>query len=109
MTPTESRKDDQGKARWSLLPWASVAEVVGVLDFGAAKYAPHAWQGVPDAQGRYFDALVRHLTAWQQGERYDRESGKLHLAHVACNALFLIWFDLRTEQKEIQQATEDGL
>jgi hypothetical protein len=89
-----SRKDDQGKPRWSLLPLQSVAEVVGVLEYGAGKYAPNAWQGVPDARTRYFDALLRHLMAWRGGERVDSESGKLHLAHVACNALFLVWFDL---------------
>ena len=88
-----SRKDDRGKARWSLLPLQSVAAVVGVLEYGATKYAPHAWMGVPDARTRYFDALVRHLMAWRSGEKVDPESGHTHLAHVACNALFLVWFE----------------
>lgn len=90
-----ARKDDQGKAPFHLLPWAAVTEIVQVLRFGAAKYAPNQWQLVPEAKDRYFAAAMRHLVAHQGGELRDPESGHLHLAHAGCCVLFLIWFALR--------------
>ena len=83
-------KHDHGKRRWGLMPWAAAGAVVDVLGFGAKKYAPDNWRKVPDARGRYFDAALRHLIAWQQGERLDPESGLSHLAHAACCVLFLL-------------------
>jgi hypothetical protein len=68
--------------------------VGAVLEYGARKYAPDGWKGVPDARARYADALLRHFSAWLDGERADPESGLPHAAHVATNALFLLWFEL---------------
>lgn len=86
-------KHDAGKPRFTLLPLAAVAAIVDVLEFGARKYAVGAWQRVPNAKRRYTDALWRHFVAWQLGETHDRESEQHHLAHVACNALFLLWLE----------------
>ena len=86
-------KHDTGKPRWSLLPLGSIAQIVQVLDFGAAKYKPDNWQHVPDARRRYYDAMQRHIEAWWTGERCDRETGLHHLAHAGCCILFLLWLD----------------
>jgi len=87
-------KFDADKPRWGLLPWRQVQDVVKVLTLGAKKY-PSAdnWQKVPDAENRYFDALMRHVYAWVKGEKMDPESGLPHLAHAVCNVLFIMWFD----------------
>lgn len=93
--PTDpGRKDDAGKPRWSLLPWAALGDVVGVLEYGARKYEVDGWRRVPDA-ARYRDALLRHLVAQLEGETHDRESGLSHAAHAAANALFLLEFEGR--------------
>ena len=86
----EARKDDAGKPRFSLLPLPALRRVIDVLEYGARKYEPHAWQRVPDANVRYFDAAMRHLLAWKDGEQHDSESGLQHLAHAACCVLFLL-------------------
>jgi hypothetical protein len=86
-------KHDQGKRRYSLLPWRAVEAVVDVLEYGAVKYAPEGWRQVKDADRRYFDAALRHLLAWRGGERDDAESALPHLAHAACCVLFLLAFD----------------
>lgn len=86
-------KHDQDKPDWSLLPLSLLAPVVRVLTFGAKKYARDNWKYVEDAENRYFAAAMRHLTAWQQGERLDAESGESHLAHALCCLIFLSWFD----------------
>lgn len=53
------------------------------------------WQGVESE--RYFAALMRHLVAREKGEKYDKESGKLHSAHAAWNCIALLWNDLKEE------------
>jgi hypothetical protein len=89
------RKFDNGKLQWDLLPWDSVEQIVDILTYGAEKYSAESWKLVDDASNRYFAALLRHLIAYKQGEDVDQESGKLHLAHVATNALFLLWFNMQ--------------
>lgn len=93
MSRGDEFKKDHGKPMWDLLPMSSVRSIVGVLTFGAAKYAPEQWQQVPDARRRYFSAMMRHLDAWWGGEKTDTESGLPHLAHAGCCLLFLLWFD----------------
>ena len=85
---------DRGKLRWECLPWPAVEQVVGVLTFGANKYSAWSWPSTPDARRRYFASAIRHAVAWVKGERLDPESGLPHLAHLACNALFLLSFEL---------------
>jgi predicted RNA-binding Zn-ribbon protein involved in translation (DUF1610 family) len=83
-------KYDGDKVRWSLLPWRAMRQVLDVLEHGARKYAPDNWRKVPNAKQRYFDAAMRHLTDWWEGETLDQESGKNHLAHAICCVLFLL-------------------
>jgi hypothetical protein len=90
-------KLDEGKASWSLLPFGPVKDIVAVLDYGAKKYAPDNWKQVENPRKRYFNATMRHLTAWWEGERNDPESGLTHLAHAGCCLLFLAAFDKETK------------
>lgn len=90
----QEHKADGGKPLPSLLPWAALLPVTRILEFGAKKYAAHSWKTV--APERYVEALLRH--AIEFGERQhsegvlcrDNESGLPVLAHLACNALFLL-------------------
>lgn len=90
MNPGPGRKFDGQKTEWDLLPWPAVEKIVQVLMYGAKKYAPDNWKNVKPFNKRYFNAAIRHLTAWQAGEETDPESGFNHLYHAACNILFLI-------------------
>lgn len=89
--PPKGSKFDQGKPRWGLLPWAELETVVEVLTMGAAKYSDDNWKHVESFESRYRDALMRHFSAHCKGETKDPESGKSHLAHAVCCALFLMW------------------
>lgn len=89
---TDGMKFDQGKLRWDLLPIEQVEEIVKVVTFGAKKYADNNWQIVPNAEERYYAALLRHLAQWRKGEAVDPETGIEHLAHAGCNIIFLLWF-----------------
>lgn len=90
-------KYDEGKSRMELLPLNVLEEVARVLTFGAKKYKDNTWQKLKNAEKRYKGALLRHLTAADNGELYDPESGLLHMSHVACNAMFLLYFTMKDE------------
>lgn len=84
---------NNGKLRWGLMSWPALREVVKVLEFGANKYASWNWtKGLSWSQ--CFDSLQRHLLAWYEGEDRDPETGLSHMAHVVCNAMFLMHFIL---------------
>jgi hypothetical protein len=90
------RKFDDGKLAYHLVPMDALDEVVKRFTHGAVKYAPGNWQKVDDAVERYSAALMRHYSAYRQGERADPEaSGLSHIGAVAWNALVLTWFALR--------------
>lgn len=91
------RKDDSNKPRYSLLPRRTINQVVQVLEYGAIKYEVDNWQRVPDSRNRYYDAAMRHIDAWWNGEKLDEESKLPHLAHAICCLLFLLWFDNKGE------------
>lgn len=86
-------KHDSGKPRFSLLPLKQIETVVAVLEYGAIKYAPGNWQKVENPRDRYFDAAMRHVFAWRNGEKLDPETQLPHLAHAVCCLLFLMWGD----------------
>jgi hypothetical protein len=90
---TESQKHDDGKDPWHLLPLGPIRSIVQVLCMGAKKYAPNAWQELPDARDRYYSACMRHLEAWRRHDYTDQESGLPHLAHALCCLVFLLWFE----------------
>jgi hypothetical protein len=91
--PMRGTKHDSGKPRWDLLPWREIGAVVSVLTYGSERYGPNNWQRLERPRGRYLAALMRHVSAWSCGERFDTESGLPHMAHAAANALFLLWAD----------------
>lgn len=86
------RKDD--KLRWDLLPLNLIEMVVKVFHFGAKKYGENRWQNLPDAYNRYKGAMLRHLVAYEKGEVLDPESGLPHLAHMAWNALAILFVEI---------------
>lgn len=102
-------KFDQGKTRYDLILPEFDEAIAQVLTFGAQKYAAHSWRTVPDCKERYYSAMMRHLAAHRRGERYDPETGMLHMAHAACNMYFLTQLELEEEYKNEDQLEMDYL
>lgn len=99
------RKDDSNKPRYSLLPTGTINQVVQVLEYGASdKYEVDNWQKIPDARRRFYDAAMRHIDAWWNGEINDVDKDGVkgsqlpHLAHAICCLLFLMWFDNKGDE-----------
>lgn len=82
----------------------AISAVAAVSAFGASKYAWKGWESVPDGFNRYSDAMVRHLTYEGQGEVLDPDSGLLHAAHAAWNALARLELLLKEGDDAVHQA-----
>jgi hypothetical protein len=93
-------KHDQKKLRWDLLPIEPVESVIKVMMLGSGKYSDDNWMHIEDPLRRYYSAAMRHITAWQKGEKIDSESGESHLAHAACCMLFMLWHEKNENFKQ---------
>ena len=90
----QAAKHDEGKMRPTLVPNGLIVAVAKVREYGCRKYHdPENWRTVEPQ--RYRDALYRHWLAYlDDPSGVDEESGLPHLWHLACNAAFLIEFDI---------------
>lgn len=86
----QSAKADSGKPNLSLVPKEIIYEIEKVRSFGVKKYKdPDNWKKVEIE--RYHEALLRHtLAIWDDVQARDKESGLLHLSHIATNVAFLL-------------------
>lgn len=85
-------KFDNDKPACDLLPVDSILEIVKVLNFGSKKYGAWNWaKGI--SYRRLLSATLRHIFSYLRGEDKDLESGLSHIAHAACNCLFLLHFE----------------
>ena len=84
---------DLGKLKWQLLPDDAIEKIVEVYMHGDSKYAPENWRNGMSWK-RMIGSLKRHTKAVTTGEDIDFDSGCLHLAQIAWNAISLIWYQL---------------
>jgi len=91
---------NQGKLRYDLLHPKALEDMVDILTYGANKYTvlDDAGNVLNDGANNWrqglswksvYASLERHMEAIKAGEDYDRDTGKLHIAHAACNVHFL--------------------
>lgn len=95
---TPGAKLDAGKPRAGLVLGDFARALTAVADvgtYGARKYTDSGWCHVPDGHRRYTDAMLRHWLAESAGETTDTDSGLLHAACVAWNALARLELMLR--------------
>lgn len=84
-------KDAIGRQKpgMSAVPANVLAEIGAVMQGGAAKYGRHNWRRAGIAASVYYDACLRHLFQWWEGEDIDPESGLPHLAHAVAGLVIL--------------------
>jgi hypothetical protein len=90
-TKATNPKDSIGirKAPLSTVPMGVVVEMgVGMLE-GAAKYGRHNYRCAGVRASVYFDALMRHMVAWWEGEDIDPDSGLSHVTKALCTLAVL--------------------
>lgn len=73
------------KVNYHVVPAPVIAELSVALLEGACKYGSHNWRVVGVRASTYYDACLRHLNSYWEGEEYDKESGIPHLTKaIAC-------------------------
>lgn len=82
---------NQGKLRYDLVEPRAFQDFVEVLTDGSNKYFDRNWENGLSWTS-VLASLKRHIAAIEKGEDYDPESGRLHIAHAACNVHFLNTF-----------------
>jgi hypothetical protein len=103
MTEDKALRFNEGKTRLDLIPAWAMEQVGKVFSFGATKHTIRDDAGAVIVDGCNnwrkgadwevpLASLERHLNAFKRGEDYDKDSGLLHIAHLATNALFLLEF-----------------
>jgi hypothetical protein len=82
-------KEEERVAFHTIPPIAKVYLALAMME-GAKKYGWFNWRKFPIDHKFYTDAAERHLTALQDGEWLDKDSGLPHAAKVmACMAILL--------------------
>lgn len=97
-------KKDEGKNRLDLVYPILIEQVGRVRTFAVtSKYGdPENWKTIDNLIPRYTAAAMRHFEAWRSGEKIDKESGLSHLAHCACNIMFLMeWERLHEDNADL--------
>ncbi|MEM9341755.1 MAG: dATP/dGTP diphosphohydrolase domain-containing protein [Pseudomonadota bacterium] len=90
-TKDTNPKDAVGtkKPQFSTVPMNVVQEVgAGMLE-GARKYGRHNYRASGVRASVYFDATMRHLTSWWEGEDVDPDSGLSHITKALCSLVVL--------------------
>jgi len=77
------------KSPLSVVPMNVVAEVgLGMLE-GTAKYGRHNYRAVGVRASIYFDATMRHMIGWWEGEDVDDDSQLSHITKAICSLVVL--------------------
>lgn len=77
------------KVPFSTVPWPVIAEVgLGMME-GACKYGRHNYRAIGVRASVYFDATIRHLASWWEGEDTDPDSGLSHVTKAIASLVVL--------------------
>lgn len=77
------------KAPFSTVPMEVVAEIgLGMME-GALKYGRHNYRDIGVRGSVYFDATMRHLVSWWEGEDLDPDSGLSHVSKALASLVVL--------------------
>lgn len=78
-----------GKMPMSCLPSVPAAEVATAMFEGARKYGRHNWRKAGVRSSIYYDAAMRHLMAWWEGEDIDPDSRMPHIVKAMAGLMVL--------------------
>lgn len=81
---------NNNKPRVDLVSPVLVERVAEVLTRALEKYPENNWRKGLKWNSQVASSLERHLLKFKRGEDCDEESGLLHVAHIAANAMFLL-------------------
>lgn len=103
-------KHKDKKLRYDLVPWKALEKVVEVITEGSKEYGVDNWKSIDSSV--FEAAMLRHFVSYKTGERYDKRWYFTHLAHLTCNALFLLWKELiviNIEEKNLLKGESNSI
>lgn len=77
------------KVPFSTVSVPVMAEIGAAMLEGALKYGRHNYRAVGVRASVYYDALLRHIGAWWEGEDIDPESGLNHVVKALATLVVL--------------------
>jgi hypothetical protein len=77
------------KVPFSTIPATVVTELAIAMGEGAVKYGKFNWRSEGVRSSIYYDAVLRHLIAWQEGEDIDPDSGLSHITKAIASLTVL--------------------
>jgi hypothetical protein len=77
------------KAPMSTVSAPVLAEIGVAMLEGASKYGRHNYRAVGVRSSVYYDATMRHLMAWWEGEDTDPDSGMSHITKAITSLVVL--------------------
>lgn len=88
---TENPKDAVGSLKMSMsaVPAVVLAELGVAMMEGARKYGRHNYRAANIRASIYFDAVMRHMMAWFEGEDIDPDSGLSHVTKAIASLTVL--------------------
>lgn len=90
-----------GKGLPSLIPPIAIRKIAGRFEDGAKKYGRGNWQkGIP--LSRYYDAMMRHLMQWGEGDMSED-----HLGAIGWNMAAAAWTEDKIRRGDLPAYLND--
>jgi hypothetical protein len=83
------------KPRISDVPPVALFAMGAAMSDGAKKYGRFNWRDTGTTTSVFYDAMIRHLADWYNGEDYAHDSKIHHLAHVMASCAILLDSELQ--------------
>jgi hypothetical protein len=78
------------KPRISDVPPVALFALGAAMSDGADKYGRYNWRDTSVTASVFYDAMMRHLTDWFNGENYAHDSKVNHLGHIMASCAILL-------------------
>lgn len=86
-----------GKPKLSDVPTVALFALGAAMSDGANKYGRYNYRDTNVTASVFYDAMMRHLTAWYNGEDHASDSKVHHLAHVMAGAAIVLDAELHAK------------
>jgi len=83
-----------GKPRLSDVPPVALLALGAAMSDGKDKYGRFNWRETGSTSSVFYDAMMRHLLDWFNGEDFAHDSKVHHLAHVMASCAIILDSDL---------------
>lgn len=85
-------KEKMGKAKpqLSAIPPVAILHLGQAMEDGKEKYGHMNWRESSISADTYYNAMLRHLFEWFDGQDHAEDSGRHHLAHIMASCAILL-------------------